>query len=118
RPFGRCKEMQVMHRNHLRRVARRQQQGMEGMRHVKLGAGESLNGWPSEPMPREVQDANRYMAVDLGRTPKLGRIRETVLPGTRKNGQRKRAVRSRRLRGGRVGRQQGSNQLMRILADA
>ena len=83
--FGMCKEVEIVHRNHLGRMARWQQQRVEGVRDVKIAAGERLHGRPPEPVPCEVQDANRNPAVDSDGTAELGRIGETILPGARKN---------------------------------
>ena len=118
RPFWMREEIQIMNRDHLRGVARWQEQRVRGVRDVEIEAGQLLDLRPAKAVPREVEQANRDPPVDGARAAKLGGGREAILPGTGKDRQGERAVGPRRPARRRIRREQRLYELMRVLAGA
>jgi hypothetical protein len=113
RALGVCQKIQIVNRDHVRGRACRQQQRMRGMRDVVRAAGQRLRLRPLEPMPREIEEADRHASIDNRRACECGSGLQAILPRARKQRQRQ--------RGGRVGGGQGqerADQLVGVLPGA
>ena len=81
--LGVAEKMQVVNRDHLRGMARRQQQRVRRMYHVEGGTGERFGRRPAEALPREIEQANGNPAIDGPSRRQLGRQAQAVLPRAR-----------------------------------
>jgi len=117
-PFGMREEIEIVNRNDLRGVAGWQEERMQRVRHVEIGARKLLDGRPAEAVPREVQQANRHAPIDGARAAKVGRWDEAVLPRTGEDRQREVAAGLRSRTRQWISREQRLHELMRIFADA
>ena len=113
-PLRMREEIEIVNRNHLGGVARRQEQRMQGVGDVEIEARELLDPRPAEAVPGEVEQANRHPPIDGVRAAKVGRVGEAIFPGAGKDRQSEGAVGPR----SRIRFEQRLDELMRILADA
>ena len=79
------------------------------MRDVMRASGHRFDRRPPEPVPREVERADRHAPIDDNRAIEVGRPLEAVLPRAREDRQLQRRVATR---------EQRLDELMGVLADA